>query len=245
MYLKQHAKKILTLGLVISAISQAAVVPEKYNVFLKNNTDYNEALVVHNNSDYKVSIRANLYEISSNDSARTEVFSAQDSSLLITPRQFTLDPHSKKDISVKLLKPATDFEKSYQLELVPMTTKKVQQAITFNSKGFPEKTAAVDILISQKINIHALPSNIVPNLSVVKKDYGVEIKNMGNISLYLSNFLECVSNSSCKAISSTRDLRLYPKETVRLSTSKKNALVSFVKTWAIDSGKETSKVFSY
>ena len=245
MYFKKYTKKILSLGFILSCVCQAAVVPEKYNIFLKNNMGSNETLVVHNNSDYRVSIRANLYEISSNYSERREVFSAQDSSLVITPRQITLSPHSTKDISIKLVKPAANTEKSYQLELVPMATKKVKQAITFNDKGFPEKTASVDILISQKINIHALPKNISPYLSVVKSDAGIDIKNLGNISLYLSNFLECLNNDSCKTISAARDLRLYPNETVHLNTSKKNALVSFVKTWATEDGGETSKVFSY
>lgn len=212
---KFRGMKLLPLFVFVS-LAFGSVVPAKYNVNLVSGTSQTQKLTVNNTSNSDVRVSTRLYRLNDHYSNRSQVYSIQDSSVTYTPSQFSIPPNSSKTITINLVAPIRTTEQAYQLELLPMAPKQVQQTIAYDDNGMPNQSASMGLMLSQRINIHAMPSQISTTVGSARGENSVTLTNKGNASIYLSSLQRCRPEGGCASDKSFIGSRLYPSQSITI-----------------------------
>ena len=197
-------------------IAFASIVPSTFNLSMVSGKDKTKVITVKNPSNDPVRIATRLYRLSDNYENRSEVYSIQDSSITYTPTQFYIPPHESKNITVSLESTVDNKEQSYQLELLPLSQKKVTQTISYDENGRPDKVAKMGLLLSQRINIQATPNNISTKITSSRANNSLTIQNNSNVSIYLSSLQRCLA-TNCLSDKGFTGTRLYPMQEITIN----------------------------
>lgn len=238
--LKFRGMKLLPL-LVFASLAFGSVVPAKYNINLVSGSSQAQKLTVTNTSNADVRVSTRLYRLYDHYNKRSQVYSIQDSSVTYTPSQFSIPANSSKTITITLAGPVKTEEQAYQLELLPMAPKQVQQTITYDDNGMPIKSASMGLMLSQRINIHAMPSQISTKVDSDRGDNSITLTNKGNTSVYLSALQRCRPEGGCTADKSFIGSRLYPSQSITIANIKPSHKVSLTKKSTKIDGTETAE----
>ena len=197
-------------------IAFASIVPSTFNLALVSGKEKTKVITLNNPSDNPVRVATRLYRLNDSYNNRAEVYSIQDSSITYSPTQFYIPPHESKNITVNLSSTIDNKEQSYQLELLPMSSKKVTQTISYDENGRPDKMAKMNLLLSQRINIQAAPSQITTKITSSRAHDSVTLVNNGNVSVYLSSLQRCLAKN-CQSDKNFTGIRLYPMEEMTIN----------------------------
>jgi P pilus assembly chaperone PapD len=216
------------LAFFASGFSYAGIIPGSYNVNLVSGHKVSQDFWVRNSSDSDVVVTTRLYKIASDYSERKEVYSLQDSAISYTPSQFAIPANSSKKITIKLSDQIKNREQAYQLELLPLNKKYVAEAISYDNYGKPTQLADLGLLMAQKINIHAAPSNVSTNINISYVGDSIKITNDGTVSAFLDNLRIC-KNGVCNNNTSFNKARLYPSRSITINDIEEGAEIMLSK----------------
>ena len=237
---KFRGLKLLPL-LVFANLAFGGVVPAKYNINLVSGSSQTQKLIVNNTSNSDVRVSTRLYRLYDHYNKRSQVYSIQDSSVTYTPSQFSIPANSSKTITINLAGPVKTEEQAYQLELLPMAPKQVQQTITYDNNGMPNQSASMGLMLSQRINIHAMPSQISTKVDSDRSENSITLTNNGNTSIYLSSLQRCRPEGGCAFDKSFIGSRLYPTQSITIANIKHSYKVSLNKKSIKTDGTEKAE----
>jgi P pilus assembly chaperone PapD len=228
-------------SMVFCVFANAGVLPDSYNIYLSSPTAPIQELHINNTSDSYIPMRARLYLVAKEGGHREEVFSLQDSSVTASPRQFSVAPHAKKTINIKLATIPVGYESHYQLELVPLQAKTVVQTMSPLPGQVGEKQESMSLLISHIINIHVNPVDVNAKLAVTRLGNKTTITNDGDISIFIKNIQQCFTNNNCISVDGYSAGRIFPGKLVEITTKKSGGVIKALKVWGDSYGKEHSE----
>ncbi|TNF65513.1 MAG: hypothetical protein EP298_12380 [Gammaproteobacteria bacterium] len=203
------AKLILYLALLFmfsSSLANITVAPLVLDYFAK---DGNIKFVkVANKGDKKAYVSADTFLVKNPRMPNQElvkITNPRTLGILVTPRQFVLNPGETKNLQFILTQPFDQKESVYRVEIKPVSGGTKLKVL---NQGDASHFMGVKIAVGYAVLCIKRPLSIKPDIRIERlSPTKIEILNDGNVSIKITKLEQCSSDGAC---SNLHNARIFP-----------------------------------